>query len=353
LRLAIRVDASSDIGSGHAVRCVTLAKALQQAFKADNILLKVDVVITRGADMLNDAFKAAGFSVIHVNDIYHNVSHIKADIWIVDHYQLDAEFETPLVNSGALVVVIDDLANRQHNCHLLIDANLTNNAEHRYNTLVTNNCVQLIGPKYALLREEFYHVQKQMVTRTPDHILICFGGSDPANTTSMAIDALKEVKELPLTADVVIGAGNTHKQTIIEQVQLLDNVTLHVDSQNMAELMCKASVMIGAGGSMHWERCICDLPGLIITIADNQREATQCLASRYACEYIGHVTSVNHEVIALALRNYFVKSGSKRVTQKRLNQIVPLDGGAASVSKEIIYLINTKNDERGLTIEEH
>ena len=110
MRLAIRVDASSDIGSGHAVRCVTLAKALQQAFKADNILLKVDVVITSGADMLNDAFKAAGFSVIHVNDIYHNVSHIKADIWIVDHYQLDAEFETPLVNSGALVVVIDDLA---------------------------------------------------------------------------------------------------------------------------------------------------------------------------------------------------------------------------------------------------
>lgn len=353
MRLAIRVDASPTIGAGHAMRCITLAKALRHSLKVNSIQLEVVAVSTRGADMLENAFESADIGIMYVPRIESNVSHINADIWIVDHYELDSKFESELIDDGALVVVIDDLANRTHDCHLLIDTNLSKHSSKRYGSLVPYNCIKLIGPKYALLRDEFYQARKRKIVRKPKHVLICFGGSDPTNTTSTALQAMAKVKELGLTADVVIGAGNIYRQSLVEQAQTMDGITIHINSDNMAELMCKASLMIGAGGSMHWERCACDLPGIIITIADNQCEATEYLALLGGCEYLGHVTSVSSDDIVLSLRNYFSNAASKPATQKELNKIVPSGGGASVVSKEIISLINNRDYERGLSIEKH
>ena len=353
MRLAIRVDASPTIGAGHAMRCITLAKALRHVFKADNIQLDVIAVSTQGANMLEATFEAAGISITYVPKVESDVGHINAEIWFVDHYKLDAKFESELVDDGAIVVVIDDLANRKHNCHLLIDVNLSENSEQRYTSLVPKDCSQLIGPKYALLREEFYQARQKNFIRKPKHVLVCFGGSDPTNTTFTALHALAKVKELSLTADVVIGAGNTYKQAVIEQARLIDGVTIHINSDNMAELMCKASLMISAGGSMHWERCACDLPGVIITIADNQREATEYLASLGGCDYLGHVNSVSSDDIANSLRNHFSTDAKDIDVQTDLNKIVPLDGGAPLISKEIISLIDNRDNVRGLSIEKH
>jgi UDP-2,4-diacetamido-2,4,6-trideoxy-beta-L-altropyranose hydrolase len=352
VRLAIRVDASQAIGAGHAMRCITLAKALTDAFKANNIQLDVVAVSTENANILEAAFEREGISTFYVPHVQSNVSHFNADIWIVDHYQLDANFENELVDD-ALVVVIDDLANRKHNCHLLVDANLSKHASERYTSLVTQNCVQLIGPKYALLREEFYQAHKGNITRKPKHLLICFGGSDPTNTTSTALQALTQVKEIGLTADVVIGAGNIYKQSVVEQARLIDGITVHINSESIAELMCKASLMVGAGGSMHWERCVCNLPGIIITIADNQREATEYLASIGGCDYLGHVDSVTSDDIVASLRSHFSTAAEKLDAQTDLNKIVPLDGGASLVSKEIMSLFDNRDNVRGSSIEKH
>ena len=353
MRLAIRVDASPNIGAGHAMRCITLAKALRQAFKANNIQLEVTAVSTQGANMLEAAFKSADISITYVPQIESNVDHIKAEIWVVDHYKLDAKFESELIDDGAMVVVIDDLANRKHNCHLLIDVNLSEHSEQRYTSLVPKGCSQLIGPKYALLREEFYQARQKNFTRKPKHVLVCFGGSDPTNTTFTALQALAKVKELSLTADVVIGAGNIYEQAVIKQARLIDGVTIHINSGNMAELMCKASLMISAGGSMHWERCACDLPGVVITIADNQREATEYLALLGGCDYLGHVSSVSSDDIATSLRNHFSTDAKDINAQTDLNKIVPLGGGAPLISKEIISLIDNRDNVRGLSIEKH
>ena len=344
MRLAIRVDASQTIGAGHAMRCITLVTALRHAFNANNTQLEVTAVCTQGANLFEVAFERAGISVTYVPQVQSNVSHINADIWIVDHYQLDSIFESKLSNNHAIVIVIDDLANRKHNCHLLIDANLSQHSSERYASLVPEDCVQLIGPKYALLREEFYQARQQNITRVPKHVLVCFGGSDPTNTTSTALQALAQVKELGLTADVVIGAGNIYKKTVVEQARLIDGVTVHINSENIAELMCKAILMIGAGGSMHWERCACNLPGIIITIADNQREATEYLALLGGCNYLGHVDSVTGKDIVTALRNHFSIAAQELDAQPDLNNIVPLGGGASLISKEIISLINKRND---------
>lgn len=345
MRLAIRVDASPNIGAGHAMRCITLAKALRLAFKANNILLEVVAVCTQSANMLETAFERGGISVTYVPKVQSNVSHITADIWIVDHYQLDYNFESELVDN-AVVVIIDDLANRKHNCHVLIDANLSKHSSERYTSLVPQDCVRLIGPKYALLREEFYQAIQKNITRNLKHVLVCFGGSDPTNTTSTALQALAQVKELGLTADVVIGAGNIYKQIVVEQARLIDGITVHINSENIAELMCKASLMIGAGGSMHWERCACNLPGIIITIADNQREATEYLALLGGCDYLGHVDFVTSDDIVASLRNHFSTAAKGLNAQTELNKIVPLGGGASLISKEIISLLDDRDNMR-------
>jgi len=344
VRLAIRVDVSQAIGTGHAMRCITLAKALMHAFKANNIRLEVVAVSTENANILEAAFERAGISTFYVPQVQSNVSHVNADIWIVDHYQLDSSFENKLVDSKAVVVVIDDLANRKHNCHLLIDANLSKHSSERYASLIPKDCVQLIGPKYALLRKEFYQACQGNITRKPKHLLICFGGSDPTNMTSIALQAIAQLKELGLTADVVIGAGNIFKHTVVEQARFIDGITVHINSENIAELMCKASLMVGAGGSMHWERCACNLPGIIITIADNQREATEYLALLGGCNYLGHVDSVTSDDIEASLRNHFSTAAKKLDAQTDLNKIVPLGGGASLVSKEIMSLLDNRDN---------
>ena len=352
MRLAIRVDASQAIGVGHAMRCITLAKALMDAFKTNNIQLEVVAVSTESANILEAAFERADIRTFYVPQVQSNVNHINADIWIVDHYQLDSNFESELVKN-AVVIVIDDLANRKHNCNLLIDANLSKHSSERYTSLVPQDCVLLMGPKYALLREEFYQARQQNITRDPKHVLVCFGGSDPTNTTSTALQALAQVKELNLTADVVIGAGNIYKQTVVEQASLIDGITVHINSENIAELMCKAGLMIGAGGSMHWERCACNLPGMIITIADNQRQATEYLALLGGCDYLGNVDSVTSDDIVTSLRSHFSNAAKKLDAQTDLNKIVPLGGGASLISKEIMSLLDDRDNVRGLNIERH
>jgi len=167
---------------------------------------------------------------------------------------------------------IDDIADRVHDCDLLLDQNFYENLESRYDGLVPAWCKKLLGPKYALLRPEFREARKNLRKRDGHvkRIMVFFGGSDPTNETAKALEAIRMLNRPDIAVDVVVGSANPNKDKINKLCASITNVNYHCQVSNMAKLMADADLFIGGGGSTVWERCCLGLPSLIISTARNQ-----------------------------------------------------------------------------------
>lgn len=299
MNIIIRTDASVEIGTGHVMRCLTLAKQLKRhganmtfvcrELEGNSISYlqseNMDVLVLPGIqkngndldwikeNMLLDADET--FSLL----IEKNMT---VDILVVDHYALDKQWEEKLRGIANHILVIDDLANRSHDCDFLLDQNYYLNMEHRYNGLVPEWCALMLGPDYVLLRDEFIEAAKKTRERTSkvENLLVFFGGTDPTGETIKALTALKELDVTFKNIDVIVGLSNPKKKQIQQLCKEVHNTRYHCQVNNMAELMMKADLAIGAGGATTWERCILGLPSLSVIVAENQRELTKTLSAK-------------------------------------------------------------------------
>ncbi|SMF10713.1 UDP-2,4-diacetamido-2,4,6-trideoxy-beta-L-altropyranose hydrolase [Pseudogulbenkiania subflava] len=301
--IVFRADASLQMGTGHVMRCLTLADTLtasgagchficrahdgnlaafirQRGYQVHLLELVPGVPAQAnplahaawlGASMMQDAAETAAL-----------LSHLKPDWLVVDHYALDARWETPQRRHVARLMVIDDLADRQHDCDLLLDQNL-GRTDADYVARVPAYCTCLLGPNYALLRPEFaalrpYSLQRRQkgALRT---LLITMGGVDKDNATGHVLQALSG-SSLPLDCRITVVMGAT-APWLNEVTTLAETLPWPVDVQvnvsNMAQLMADADLAIGAAGSTSWERCCLGLPSIVICLAENQRFITNQL----------------------------------------------------------------------------
>ncbi|EGO62289.1 pseudaminic acid biosynthesis-associated protein PseG [Acetonema longum DSM 6540] len=202
------------------------------------------------------------------------------------------------------IAVIDDLANRPHDCDILLDQNLYDQTQKRYINLVPPACRLFLGPQYALLRNEFYPVRAALPPRTGQirSVLIFFGGSDLTNETEKTLTALQMLNLGGIRIDVVVGRNNRYIDRIRDICSAMPKTTLHCQTNNMAELMAAADVAIGAGGTTTWERCFLGLPSLTVIVADNQREVTEMAAKAGVTVNLGLSSHVTAKNIAQALQ---------------------------------------------------
>lgn len=320
--VAFRVDATSQIGTGHFMRCLTLADALRQRGARIRFVSRGlpdhlrDMLTARdmGFAPLNDAVTAeAPDGLAHSNwlgtsqaqdasDSAEALADREWDWLVVDHYALDARWESAMRNTAGKIMSIDDLADRQHDCDLLLDQNYYRDMQTRYDGKVPEHCRMLLGPRYALLREEFRELRAQFKPRTGEvrRILMFFGGVDAGNYTGLAIEALSGLDIKGAEVDVVIGAQHPHR-TEIEQACATQGYACHVQTSRMAELMAAADLSIGAGGSATWERCCLGLPALLVALADNQVDIAKALDSVGACIYLGTKETANTLTIQRAI----------------------------------------------------
>jgi len=306
MRFFIRTDASLQIGSGHVMRCLTLANELRQKACVSficldlpgnmcNFIEKEGFFVHRlqslGSNWQTDAMKTIAILATEKQLI---------DWLIVDHYYLDVQWEMAMRPYADKIMLIDDMANRRHDCDILLDQNLHADMEKRYHGLVPQHCKQLLGPKYALLRPEFSSARKTFRKRNGDikRILIFMGGSDPTNETAKALTAIKLLNRPDITVNVVVGESNPHKVKIQQICAELPDATYHCQVSNMAELMVKADLAIGAGGSTNWERCCLGLPSIVMTIAENQEDLTNVLHEQGYLISLGQRQKVLAETIA-------------------------------------------------------
>ena len=200
-------------------------------------------------------------------------------------------------------MVIDDLADRPHDCDLLLDQNYFPDAAHRYDGLVPVYCSRYLGAEYVLLREEFRLAAG--ATRAPRErrLLIFFGGGDPGGQSELALAAALEFdRDLPM--DVILGRNNSRAADIEAVYGALPNVTLLRHSDDMAGLMARASLCLGAGGIATFERLYMGLPSIVVSTADNQREPLAALGRLGCIDYLGDAASVDRAQWVAALRRW-------------------------------------------------
>lgn len=300
MNIFIRADASVRIGTGHVMRCLTLADALNKNGA------EIYFVCREETGNLIDLIKKKRYVVFPLApDIDWKTDGIltgeiinrqagQPDWLIIDHYSIDQGWETPQRKATRKIMVIDDLANRCHDCDILLNQNYSQDMASRYDNLVSVYCKKLLGPAFALLRTEFIEVRKNLRTRdgSVKNILVFFGGSDPTSETEKALEAIRLLGRRDIFIDVIVGISNQKKDYIRALCSTLPNIRYHCQIDNMAEMLNYTDLAIGAGGATTWERCCLSVPSLIVSVAENQVEIAQFAAAAGAALYLGPSDSV-------------------------------------------------------------
>lgn len=326
MRYLFRVDANATMGVGHLMRCLALARALQ-ALGAECIFLCRGEGLGRLAqDITNQghwllSLPQTPADGVQVDGLAHShwlpggwqqdvqacrgvLQGVPAADWlVVDHYALDQRWEHSMRSASKRLMVIDDLADRRHDCDVLLDQSLVDAMSTRYEGLVPAHCQCLLGPRYALLRNEFASLSptgESQVRADAARVLVMFGGADAANLTLRAVRALARL-QWHGRVDVVAGPLYAHLTELRAAVAGLPDGVLHAPALHIAELMLQADLAVGSPGVTSWERCACGLPALTIAQAGNQEPIAQALAKEGVHWYLGRAEQVDDEMLDASL----------------------------------------------------
>lgn len=327
MNIIFRVDATVDIGSGHVMRCLTLAEKLK--LYGHNI----EFICRKANGNLFFEIEKRGFYINKLPLIEGSIWEWTSKYWeidfqqtkilldsrevdliIIDHYSLDEKWEKSIYDYTKKVMVIDDLANRKHFCDILLDHNYYLNCDSRYDLLLSNSTIKMLGPNFALLKDDFFNRTTEF---NDDIILISFGGSDPTNETLRIIEILSG-KFRDKKFKIVVGSNNIQKDKIKCLVQRQDNMEYLFNIGNMAEEMRRANFVIGAGGVSALERIALGIPALVITVAENQIEIAENLALGNSIKYLGNYNEIENDVILRAIKT-LINNKNEIVNELRKN----------------------------------
>lgn len=302
MHILFRCDASLNIGSGHVIRCRSLARVLrkqgaeitflcrrqpgdlicllEQEFR---VVVLLEHPLVSCEELEGRKLYAAWLGCSQEQDAMQCLDSLSNyqlphPSWVVvDHYGLDSFWETKLLsglaaNTAISLLVIDDLADRPHCADILLDQNFFRDSSHdRYSDLVSEHCIQLLGPSYSLLGPEYAQLHPLIPFRTElRRVLVFFGGVDSMNLTSRVLDTLSNASFNDLAIDVVLGLQSNHRHEVAERVLCRPYTTLHSSLPSLAGLIARADLCIGAGGATTWERACLGLTTITVPIAQNQ-----------------------------------------------------------------------------------
>jgi len=290
-----RVDASVLIGTGHVMRCLTLAKELEkrsancvfvcQACQGDCI----EFIKNNGFKVLEMKGRYDEFEInIDARNTIEIIAGQKFDWLIIDHYEIDIKWESKVRSIAKKIMVIDDLANRKHDCDILLDQNIRINAKERYKELIPNECISFLGPSNVILRTDFDNVKIENRTGEIKHILVYFGGNDIHNQAFKSIKALQQYPDI--SADIIIGSNHPFQDLILKESTTKLIVSNSID---MSDAMKRADLAFGVCGVAAWERCAMGLPTLACINAENQREDSENLYQVGAIDLLGESNEID------------------------------------------------------------
>jgi UDP-2,4-diacetamido-2,4,6-trideoxy-beta-L-altropyranose hydrolase len=336
--LIIRADATSEIGTGHVMRCLALAQAwIDQGGE-------VVFISHCESDALGKRITAEGINLLslekpHPDPFDWNLTRgildklktrgTKSHPWlVVDGYHFDAGYQKSIKAAGCKLLWIDDYGHAAHyyadlvlNQNISADPSLYNHRE-PYTQL-------LLGTHYALLRREFKRWQgwQRQISPVARKVLVTLGGADPDNVTSKVIQALKQVDVPGLEARIVIGSANPHLKLLKHEIRNESRMHLLTNIAEMSDLMAWADVSISAGGSTCWELAFMGLPGIILIIAENQRANAEALGREGIGINLGWHQDLSVEKLSSQLQRLMINSRLRSLISKQSQKLVDGIGG--------------------------
>ncbi|WP_028025038.1 UDP-2,4-diacetamido-2,4,6-trideoxy-beta-L-altropyranose hydrolase [Enterovibrio calviensis] len=306
MNVVIRVDASNQIGTGHVMRCLVLAKKLLERQHTVTMLSR------ELTGNLIEYCRQQGIAVIALpaiedidssdrNDYQHwlgvsqeeDANQCLAALkdtpfdWVVfDHYALDTQWQSLMKRQGAKIFAIDDLANREHNCDILFDHNPWPDFENRYHALVPASSLQLLGPKFALLRDSFASLRETRHEDIKNQVIAFFSGTDPTGECLKLLSACQQIPSLPFRMVLVYGMSNPREAQLLEK-PLPAFVTLVKSLPAFEAELAHSRYAFGGAGVSAIERTCLRLPSTLVSVAENQREMAEHLAKSGRYRYLG------------------------------------------------------------------
>lgn len=265
--ILFRADGNPQVGSGHIMRCLSLADAFQTAGQA--------VIFVTADDSFQDIIQRRGYECVVLHTKYDAMEgELSVLIPLLQKFcpsciLLDSYFGTPdymaAIRNEAPLVYIDDLNTFDYPADLVINYML-----YADKLAYPRNKRYLLGAKYALLRKEFRGVPQRQIKEQVKDVLLSTGGADSEH---MALGCVRYLRKRPadgIIYHVVLGAMN---QDVVEIEGLTDGCThivLHRNVSDMRSLMLQCDVAISAGGTTLFELCACGVPTVTYVLADNQ-----------------------------------------------------------------------------------
>ena len=303
MTVVIRSDAGPEIGTGHIVRCAALAHlAMQRGHDAKIVGTGVhhslaiwlqdqgiEVLTCDGVIRPTDAERTSRYTK----------DFVESDWLVVDHYRLDASWETSVNRGAGRLLVIDDLANRKHACDVLLDVGMHTVMGNPYADLVEPETKVFFGPRYALIRDEFDDVEPRQRSGVVGRILVYIGGGlksgpvlrrialalESADFSEISVIFLASAEELNEIADLVV--RNQHFRGVSPMV-------------DMPTLLDWADLVIGTCGTSTWERLLLGVPSMCLVTAENQQSDAELLAAAGAIVNLGKSESLRmRDIVAV------------------------------------------------------
>ncbi len=361
MKIVFRVDASPKIGAGHITRCLTLADSLSsegahcEFICSEHLYNLKELILARGfcyhsiptsnaIDLARVRNSLSGIAQLQDAEACISVvARLKPDWLVVDHYALDSLWERALSPYCRSILVIDDLADRPHDCRMLLDQSFGSSAA-RYAGLLPKDTKQLHGPRYALLKPAYAERRVNLHRRSGsiNRALVYFGGGLHSEyMTGLVLQVLSETEFKHIEVDIVLSATSSHGPLLEAEAKKRGGVNVHIQLPDLSGLMAKADLAVGAGGATTWERCCMGLTSLIVSVADNQRAACEALATAGLIDYLGHVGSVDFASIRRAIHRLSSEYLSRREQAEACQELV--DGKGTERVMKILFEVYSDN----------
>jgi UDP-2,4-diacetamido-2,4,6-trideoxy-beta-L-altropyranose hydrolase len=328
------VDAGGAIGTGHVMRCLTLAAQLRKS-GAEIVFVCRPCPAGSLRVIADHGYPLRQLEDVHGRDWALTQNGIDADAaqtrrllesdgpidWLViDHYSIDSRWEVTLERTARFMLVLDDLANRKHQCTALCDPLPGTGAflRARYSELCNGDL--LLGPKYALVRDEFLYGREAMARPRPLplqgalSVHVYFGSA--AGSAWARFSRLIAIQFPNLTLLVIGPANDNAKKAELEQ-SFKGRVRVLAGPANMASTLCACDIAVGAPGSTTWERACLGIPAVYLATAENQVAILRHLDATGYCRYLGEAWSITDQAFSAGLGSLLGDAAELRSLQSK------------------------------------
>lgn len=304
--ILFRVNAGINVGYGHIVRCMQIARELMNDYA-----ISFCVYAEKRDDV--EKFFSEVSSEMRIHQIIYverkeddlktivNYIHKNNAFLVLDHYDVDEEYQLILKKEGIHWLQLDSHASQKFYGDV-VQHGSPGATETLYETLHGSPDTKfLLGPKYVIVNKELRVLHAKAKLRNHiKRVFVSFGGGYAKGALLKYIESLG--KAFPMLEFAVVLRGNNPDIKKLQEVEINNvNVHLYINYDAVYMLMCNCELAILAAGGMSYEAATVGLPSILIAIEDNQLVNLKGCSDLGISTSLGLIEKVNPQDVIFAL----------------------------------------------------